>query len=206
MGLPTRKHGFPRAGDMARRGDILDVLPPGYDRPVRIEFFGDTVDEMRVFDPNTQRSVGQIDEVTLLPVSPLRQDGKGRKAMRGRWAGLFQRGVMGEFAEASMIRALEQGDLRLMPGCAYEERSCLEQWVGTDALWLLPGARDFEESLRRAEIQWGEDLMKDAEETRLEQPEHLALRRRCGAGAGGVATRLYGALAYGDGKPGRGTA
>ncbi len=171
-----------RAGDMARRGDILDVLPPGYDRPVRIEFFGDTVDEMRVFDPNTQRSVGQIDEVTLLPVSPLRQDGKGRKAMRGRWAGLFQRGVMGEFAEASMIRALEQGDLRLMPGCAYEERSCLEQWVGTDALWLLPGARDFEESLRRAEIQWGEDLMKDAEETRLEQPEHLALRRAADAG------------------------
>ena len=38
--------------------------------------------------------------------------------------------------------------------------------------------------MRRAEIQWGEDLMKDAEETRLEQPEHLALRRAADAGSG----------------------
>lgn len=49
-----------RAGDMARRGDILDVLPPGYEKPIRIEFFGNTVDEMRVFDPNTQRSTGRL--------------------------------------------------------------------------------------------------------------------------------------------------
>lgn len=165
-----------RAGDMARRGDILDVLPPGYDRPVRIEFFGDTVDEMRIFDPHTQRSVGGIDEVTLLPVSPLRQDVPGRKAMRGHWARLFQRGVMSEFAEASMTRALEQGDMRLMPGCAYDSPASLENWTG-DALWLLPGARELEESLRRAELQWGEDILKDAEETRLEQPEHLTARR-----------------------------
>lgn len=165
-----------RAGDMARRGDILDVLPPGYDRPIRIEFFGNTVDEMRVFDPNTQRSVGQVDEVTLLPVSPLQQDAAGRKAMRGRWAGLFQRGAMGEFAEASMNRALEQGDFRLMPGCAYDHAASLESWVGSDALWLLPGARELDESLRRTELQWGEDLTKDAEETRLEQPNYLVIR------------------------------
>ena len=58
------------AGDMARRGDILDVLPPGYEKPLRLEFFGDTVDEMRVFDFATQRSVGRLDEVTFLPVTP----------------------------------------------------------------------------------------------------------------------------------------
>lgn len=164
-----------RAGDMARRGDILDVLPPGYEKPIRIEFFGNTVDEMRVFDPNTQRSTGQIDEVTLLPVSPIRQDARSRKLMTGRWKRLFQQGIISEFAEASLSRALEQGDLRLMPGCAYEEGSSLETWIG-EALWFLPGARDIEETLRSAEMQWKEGLVKDMEETRLEQPEHLVLR------------------------------
>lgn len=66
--------------------------------------------------------------------------------------------------------------MRLMPGCAYDSPASLENWTG-DALWLLPGARELEESLRRAELQWGEDILKDAEETRLEQPEHLTARR-----------------------------
>ena len=38
-----------RAGDIARRGDIVDIFPAGYDKPVRLDFFGDTIDEMRFF-------------------------------------------------------------------------------------------------------------------------------------------------------------
>ena len=44
--------------------------PRAIEKPIRIEFFGNTVDEMRVFDPNTQRSTGQIDEVTLAARQP----------------------------------------------------------------------------------------------------------------------------------------
>ena len=73
------------AGDMARRGDILDVLPPGYEKPLRLEFFGDTVDEMRVFDFVTQRSVGQLEEVTLLPVTALGSGEAWKKGVRAFW-------------------------------------------------------------------------------------------------------------------------
>jgi len=52
-------------GDYAIRGGILDVYPPELDRPVRIELFGDEVESIRKFDPATQRSAAEIDELIL---------------------------------------------------------------------------------------------------------------------------------------------
>ena len=54
-------------GEYAQRGGILDVFPPEAARPVRIELFGDEVESLRKFDPATQRSAGDLDEVVLLP-------------------------------------------------------------------------------------------------------------------------------------------
>jgi len=54
-------------GSFAVRGGILDIFPPNLNTPVRIEFFGDTVETMRAFDPLTQRSLQAVDELVLLP-------------------------------------------------------------------------------------------------------------------------------------------
>lgn len=54
-------------GQFAIRGDILDIFPPGVQLPFRIEFFGTEVDSLRVFDPESQRSVETREAVTLLP-------------------------------------------------------------------------------------------------------------------------------------------
>ena len=51
----------------AMRGGILDVWPAGAAQPVRAEFFGDTVDGLRAFDPATQCSVARLDTLTLAP-------------------------------------------------------------------------------------------------------------------------------------------
>ena len=62
-------------GDLALRGGIIDVYPPALDSntagPLRLDFFGDTVESIRLFDPLTQRSRQQLDEVILLPASDL---------------------------------------------------------------------------------------------------------------------------------------
>ncbi len=55
-------------GEYSLRGGILDVFPAQAERPVRVEFFGDTVESMRRFDVETQRSVLQVKEATLLPL------------------------------------------------------------------------------------------------------------------------------------------
>jgi transcription-repair coupling factor (superfamily II helicase) len=54
-------------GEISRRGGILDVFPPTAPEPVRIELFGDTVDSLRSFDTDNQRSTGQLDHVVIGP-------------------------------------------------------------------------------------------------------------------------------------------
>jgi transcription-repair coupling factor (superfamily II helicase) len=54
-------------GGFAVRGGILDIFPPNLAAPVRIEFFGDTAETIRYFDPLTQRSLQAVDELVLLP-------------------------------------------------------------------------------------------------------------------------------------------
>jgi transcription-repair coupling factor (superfamily II helicase) len=54
-------------GTFSVRGGLLDVYSPLYDKPVRLEFFGDTIESIRAFDPETQRTVEPLQEVRLSP-------------------------------------------------------------------------------------------------------------------------------------------
>ncbi|MBO7399339.1 MAG: hypothetical protein J6T65_03660, partial [Clostridia bacterium] len=56
----------------AVRGDILDIFPTAGEMPFRIEFYGDTVDLIKVFDPVTQRSVRRVESVSIQPESEFR--------------------------------------------------------------------------------------------------------------------------------------
>ena len=55
-------------GQFAVRGGILDIYSPAADKPVRFEFFGDELDTMGYFDPETQRRTENIEELVILPV------------------------------------------------------------------------------------------------------------------------------------------
>ena len=63
-----RREPVEMVGEYSVRGGILDVFPADSEKPVRIEFFGDMVESMRRFDVETQRSVLQIKEVSILPL------------------------------------------------------------------------------------------------------------------------------------------
>lgn len=69
--------GFERAaivesrGQFSIRGGIIDLFSPTQDLPARIEFFDDEIDSIRYFDPDTQRSIETIDEITLYPAREL---------------------------------------------------------------------------------------------------------------------------------------
>lgn len=58
-------------GEFSLRGGILDVFSPAHDTPHRIEFFGDAVESIREFDPDTQRSVGRASESIIVPMREL---------------------------------------------------------------------------------------------------------------------------------------
>ena len=56
-------------GQFTRRGGIFDVYSPEADRPVRMELFGDEIESLRKFEPDSQRSSTAIDETWLLPLT-----------------------------------------------------------------------------------------------------------------------------------------
>ena len=57
------------AGDYAVRGGIVDLFAPGMDEPVRLDFFGDTLESIRSFDPETQRTNADLRALDLVPMA-----------------------------------------------------------------------------------------------------------------------------------------
>src|SRR5258708_12629495 len=73
-----------RRGEFAVRGGILDIFAPTADHPVRVEFWGDEITEMRMFAVADQRSIPEIDVDRLVAVACrellLSDDGRARAA------------------------------------------------------------------------------------------------------------------------------
>jgi len=70
------------AGDYAVRGGILDIFSPGETGPVRLDFFGDTLDGIRQFDSATQRTTKSLKSVELFPVSEVILDEESIRRFR----------------------------------------------------------------------------------------------------------------------------
>ena len=77
-------------GEFSMRGGILDVWSPGQERPVRVEFFGDEIDSIRGFDPETQRSTSQLSAIEIVPMREVLVRGQDftdwADAARRRWS------------------------------------------------------------------------------------------------------------------------
>ncbi|UTW13651.1 transcription-repair coupling factor [Marinobacterium rhizophilum] len=76
-------------GEFAQRGAILDIYPMGSRLPYRIDLFDDEIDTLRVFDPETQRSIEQVEQVRLLPAQEFPFDSSAITAFRQRWRERF---------------------------------------------------------------------------------------------------------------------
>jgi transcription-repair coupling factor (superfamily II helicase) len=62
------------AGTFALRGSILDVFFPGFDKPIRIDLFGDTVESIKSYDPQSQRTLGEHPTVSIGPAREVHLD------------------------------------------------------------------------------------------------------------------------------------
>ncbi len=72
-------------GEYAVRGGLIDLFPMGSLVPYRVDLFGDEVDSIRTFDPDSQRSLYPVPEVRLLPGREFPMDEAARTAFRARW-------------------------------------------------------------------------------------------------------------------------
>ncbi|MBV9217180.1 MAG: transcription-repair coupling factor [Acidobacteria bacterium] len=86
-------------GQFSVRGGIIDIWSPDAESPFRLEFFGDTIDSIRSFDPETQLSIEQLREITI---APMREYAMSPQDFRD-WSFFAQ----DRFGEAKYARALK---------------------------------------------------------------------------------------------------
>ncbi len=160
-------------GEVAMRGDIVDVACPGYSRPARLEFFGDTLDDIRLFDAATQRSVADLAEITLIPVTPKLSQGK---ALSARWRALAEKGRIDDEDVRVLERLFESGGQELLSGMLFDAPSRIQDWFPGKSVLLLPGEQDFTQYLKEIAGTWEAQLDENRESIGLHQPGILTLQ------------------------------
>ncbi|MBA5606683.1 transcription-repair coupling factor [Duganella sp. FT3S] len=77
-------------GEYSVRGGLLDLFPMGSALPYRLDLFGDTIESIRTFDADTQRSLYPVKQVRLLPGREFPMDDAARTTFRSRWREQFE--------------------------------------------------------------------------------------------------------------------
>ena len=103
-------------GQFTRRGGILDVYSPEMDRPVRIDFFGDQIESIRKFEPESQRSSTPLDEALLLPLTETPVSEKLLAAVHARLSRSRMEASGDDDATDLVTRAVAAGGVTVFPG------------------------------------------------------------------------------------------
>ncbi len=133
-------------GQFSRRGGILDVFPVHADEPVRMEFFGDEIERIQPFDPDSQRSAGHLDECTITPAREVWWQSASVREACERLQSLLEETVQQLVAEGAgrpaeqLRQRIEDDILRLQNRVTFER---LEHYIallhpGVCALQYLP--------------------------------------------------------------------
>jgi transcription-repair coupling factor (superfamily II helicase) len=92
-------------GEFALRGSLLDVFPMGEESPLRIDLFDDQIEAIRRFDPQSQRSLDNLQSVRLLPAREVPLDGDAVRAFRRRYRSRFE----GDPTRSAIYRGVSDG-------------------------------------------------------------------------------------------------
>ncbi len=127
----TRTELVDGVGEFAVRGGILDVFPSGSENPVRMEFFGDEIDSMGMFDALTQRRIEAVKCVALPPAKEILLSGEGHALLRAQIAARRKKCTSAVGAEAlsgeleALGSGIEVGFLDKYISLIYPEKACL---------------------------------------------------------------------------------
>ena len=138
-----------RPGEYSIRGGLFDLFPMGSNLPYRLDLFGDEIEQIRAFDPDTQRSLYPVKEVRLLPGHEFPFDDASRTAFRGRWREVFE----GDPSRCSIYKDANLGipsaGIESYLPLFFEEKSNLFDYFprSGDPVWLV-SIGDVEETIK----------------------------------------------------------
>jgi transcription-repair coupling factor (superfamily II helicase) len=138
-----------RPGEYSIRGGLIDLYPMGSSLPYRLDLFGDEIEQIRAFDPDTQRSLYPVKEVRILPGHEFPFDDEARTAFRGRWREVFE----GDPTRCSIYKDANLGipsaGIESYLPLFFDEQSSLFDYFprSGDPVWLV-NIGDVEQSIR----------------------------------------------------------
>jgi transcription-repair coupling factor (superfamily II helicase) len=160
-------------GELAVRGGIVDVFPAGYARPVRLDFVGDTIESLRVFDAASQRSLEPVEEVLLLPVREFGLTRLGPSAARLVDARAAELGLARQ-ERRDLVEAVRCG--LVLPGAEqwlpylYEDPGSLADYLPPGTVLWVQGAAEVEAAIERGWAQVEAHAADAAREGRFHPP------------------------------------
>jgi transcription-repair coupling factor (superfamily II helicase) len=134
-------------GEYAVRGGLIDLYPMGSLVPYRVDLFGDEVDSIRTFDPDSQRSLYPVPEVRLLPGREFPMDETARAAFRSRWRERMEGDPTRCRIYKDIGTGVATGGIEYYLPLFFDETSTLFQHLGEHAAVVLHG--EITESLER---------------------------------------------------------
>ncbi len=156
-----------RVGEFSRRGGIIDFFSPLHENPVRVEFFGDTIESLRAFDPETQRSIGEAREAVVLPVRELMITDQGIERFKKR---LPINSDVHDLSSPNSIDPIQQGVL--LPGGEFlapffYEMESLFNYLPSNSLFALIEPDDLNKALEEQGRQREEGRREEVGEGRI---------------------------------------
>lgn len=128
-------------GTFAVRGGIVDVYSPAHRWPVRIELFGDTIESMRFFNPESQRSEKMIESFTLIPPREVLFDDESRMRASQRYRESVRARDIDTAERESILQSLTQGQLfpgiDFLLGDFYQDLELPTAHFRRASVWLL---------------------------------------------------------------------
>src|SRR5450830_19602 len=134
-------------GEYSVRGGLIDIFPMGSALPYRLDLFGDTIETIRTFDADTQRSLYPVREVRLLPGREFPMDEVARTAFRSRWREVFE----GDPSRSAIYKDIGHGiasaGIEYYLPLFFEETATLFQYLPAQTMFATVG--DIDQAIKR---------------------------------------------------------
>lgn len=153
-------------GQFSHRGGIIDFFPPGLPQPVRIEFWGDEIDTISFFDPETQRRTDPLEEVIISPSVEVLPEDTALLAKKIEAHGASLRGKTAPKAKAVLQSEADKlkagiyiGSMDKFISMIYDKKTTLlDYFEPEDSILMLSEGSNLKEKMRTSTWQWGEDI------------------------------------------------
>ena len=162
-------------GEYSVRGGLLDLFPMGSSLPYRLDLFGDTIETIRTFDADTQRSLYPVHEVRLLPGREFPMDEAARSTFRNRWREQFEGDPSRSVVYKDISSGIASAGIEYYLPLFFEETATLFDYLPQDASLALIG--DIDGAIRRfwVDTQSRYRFLKSDRERPILAPEALFL-------------------------------